>query len=124
MTLDCQQRILIKELFLDLLQKLSNYYEFNNRWELRRAELNQLDSIYQQDLQNSSIEKILDAYLEGKERLELSRGSVIGRRKSLDGGRGSGNFEHAGQGDGKVEGSVFSNSVDLSLIDEFTFHYG
>lgn len=109
----CQQVTEIKKGFINLLERLVDLKRFNESWESNRAELQQLDSIYQDELQNANIEKILDSYLESRERLAQNLSNE--RMRASDGGPGSGNFGHKGR-PGQVGGSSKEGGGELAKV--------
>lgn len=103
----------IKKSFINLLERIVDYKKFNDDWQGKKAELQQLDSLYQDELQNANIEKILDSYLESKERQAVALSND--RMRASDGGPGSGNFGHKGR-PGQVGGSSSEGGSDLNKV--------
>ena len=119
MALRIEDRIVIKEALFEILSKVKSLIAFQKAWDTKRAELHQLDSIYSNEEANAEINDILDEYLKAQEQAEFINSSGgLGYLKHKDGGDKSGYFGHAGR-QGQVGGSLPTDSVTLSMVDDF-----
>lgn len=113
-----EHRIQLKEALIDILEKAVSFIDFQNKWAEKRQTLTELDSIYSNEEANAEINDILDNYLQAQEQAEFIKANGgLGGMKHWDGSDKSGHFGHSGRPN-QVGGSLLTNDVTLSMIDD------
>ena len=124
MVLRIEDRIAIKEALFEILTKVKSLADFQKSWEAKREQLHQIDSIYSNEEANAEINSILDEYLKAREQAEfINSNGGLDYLKHKDGADGSGYFGHAGRPN-QVGGSLPTNTVTLSMVDDFLAGFG